>query len=135
MFARVVDRETQRSRERQALEGHHVGIPATGEEVDEVFVHIVLQVAHRVGDRHEVALVGHVLTVTKVEDLLTCGGVEHDVAVGGAHIHGVDRSHAVGHVEGVGGAGAVFVGLRLGVGAVAVSVAEVGADLEPRLAR
>ena len=75
VFARVVDRETQRSRERQALEGHHVGIPATGEEVDEVFVHIVLQVAHRVGDRHEVALVGHVLTVTKVEDLLTCGGV------------------------------------------------------------
>ena len=59
----------------------------------------------------------------------------HDVAVGGAHIHGVDRRHAVGHVEGVGGAGAVFVGLRLGVGAVAVSIAEVGADLEPRFGK
>ena len=74
------------------LEGHHVGIPATGEEVGEVFVHIVLQVAHGVGDRHEVALVRHVLAVAEVEDLLTCGGVVHDVAVGGAHIHGGRRA-------------------------------------------
>ena len=89
VFARVVDRETQRSRERQALEGHHVGIPTTGEEVGEEFVHIVLQVAHRVGDRHEVALEGHVLSVAVVEDLLTGGGMVGEAAVGGcAHTWG-----------------------------------------------
>ena len=133
VFAGVVDRETQRSGERQALEGHYVGIPATGEEVGEEFVHIVLQVAHRVGERHEVALVRHILAVAEVEDLLSRGGVVHEVSIGGAHIHGVDGSYAVGHVESVARAGTILVGLLFGIGAVAVSVAEVGADLEPRL--
>ena len=133
VLALVVDRETQGGRERQALEGHHIGIPATGEEIGEEFVEVVGQVAHGVGDRHEVALEGNGLSVAVVEDLLAGGGMVGEAAVGVAHIHGIDGSHAVGDVEGVARAGGFLVGLLFGVGALGVGVAEVGTDLEPRL--
>ena len=100
----VVDVQTKVVVERQAVVDVKLCTPTSAEDISRIFVLIQLTTAGRVRATHKctvTGIVGQAFTITIVIHGEAVA-ILHDIAIGIAHIEGIDRRHEVGNIENVG---------------------------------